>query len=165
MATNPGLPVGTIVMWGGKNNTPDGWLVCDGTPYKQAGIYNVLFLVIGKNFGNPEKSPTYDPATDFFVPDLQGQFIRGVDASADGHGDPERSSRVDMKSGAVVGNQVGSVQADEVGPHTHGYDKLGIPGKIASGETWAHELNNTAQNVGIETRPKNAYLYFIIKAF
>lgn len=164
MSVGMDVPIGTIVMWGGVDNCPRGWLLCDGSIYKQAS-YKALFAAIQHNFGGGEKSATYDPATDFYVPNLQGQFVRGVDGTASGSGDPDRASRLDMQTGEVVGPRVGSVQHDEVREHSHPYTSFpGGRGNIAGGRYWESGSSKTGSYGGAETRPRNAYLYFIIKA-
>jgi microcystin-dependent protein len=157
-------PIGTIVMWGGINNYPDGWLVCDGTVYKQAD-YPDLFNIIQHNFGAPTKPGSYNPATDFFVPDLRGRFVRGVDG---GKGlDPDATARQDMQGGQTVGPTVGSVQGDGFKTHAHDYAAVsGDVGFVAAGigPSWTTSPTPTSPTGGHETRPVNAYLYFIIKA-
>lgn len=93
------LPIGSIVMWGGeKNKVPNGWLVCDGGTYTRKQ-YPLLADMIGANFGQPE-----NPNADFYVPDLRGRFVRGVD---EGLGrDPDRDAREDMRSKKVVGGKL-----------------------------------------------------------
>jgi hypothetical protein len=155
------LPIGSIVMWGGeKNKVPNGWLVCDGGTYTRKQ-YPLLADMIGANFGQPE-----NPNADFYVPDLRGRFVRGVD---EGLGrDPDRDAREDMRSKKVVGGKVGSVQNDDFRSHTHSYEHpLGSENSdkhFYSGNHWRPGPHNTSATGGKETRPVNAYLFFIIKA-
>lgn len=165
--SNSNCPIGTIVMWGGVNNVPEGWLLCDGTVYPQA-TYPDLFEVINHNFGNMPQSSSYDPSTEFYVPDLRGRFIRGVDNISTGSArDPDRNNRQDMQSGKVVGNLVGSIQSDEFKKHHHQYTEFPSGSYPISGSGSSHHANSngvTGSTGGNETRPINAYLYFIIKA-
>jgi Microcystin-dependent protein len=167
MRTDPASlpPIGTIVMWGGITNCPLGWLVCDGSVYKQAD-YRELFAIIQHNFGAPPQSNTYNPATDFFVPDLRGRFVRGVDDSGKGR-DPDVAARQDMQGGQTVGPQVGSVQGDGFKKHAHDYgaisEEVGAAA-VGLGTGWTTSQTPTSAAGGHETRPANAYLYFIIKA-
>lgn len=158
--TGDSVPIGTIVMWGGTNNVPGGWLLCDGTTYSKK-LYRQLHHTIGDNFG------PCDDVTMFRVPDLRGKFVRGVDAS-EGHYDPDIASRVNLYTGIVWsqgGSLVGSYQPDQFKAHSHGYTKFpNGSGNIASGEYWNAADSETAAAGGSETRPRNIYLHFIIKA-
>ena len=60
------VPVGTIVAHAGMN-IPDGWLVCDGTPYRKAD-YPALAAMLGATGTGAE----------FMVPDLRGRFLMGA---------------------------------------------------------------------------------------
>lgn len=46
-------PAGTIIMWGGKNTTPLGYLLCDGTAYSKSAHPELgdLFNAIGYTYG------------------------------------------------------------------------------------------------------------------
>ena len=159
---------GTVVMWGGTlANIPAGWLHCDGSKVSQA-TYPALFNAIGDNFGvNP-------PQGFFYLPDLRGRFIRGVDGGAGR--DPDINSRTDMQNPSLETSGVGSVQAFALQDHVHSYQIFPVPASgngIAGGSYWAYGQTNTGTasaaapqtsvNVSTETRPTNVYLYFIIK--
>lgn len=60
-------PIGTIQTFAFEK-IPQGWLICDGRPFK-ISEYPELYNVIGFTFGGK--------GTEFKVPDLRGQFIRG----------------------------------------------------------------------------------------
>ncbi len=161
------VPIGTIVMWGGINNVPEGWLLCDGRVYEQS-TYPNLWKIIVHNFGNPASSDSFDPATQFFIPDLRGRFIRGVDDTQEGR-DPDRESRVDSQSGAKVGQHVGSYQDEEFKSHTHRNEpSTAVRGELVETSSIAglQPFGNTFTSGagGSETRPCNIYLYFIIRA-
>lgn len=64
------VPPGTILPFGGTK-APTGFLMCDGAAYTRSGTYAPLFTAISTNFGAPN-------ASSFNVPDLRGQFLRGV---------------------------------------------------------------------------------------
>lgn len=155
------MPAGTIVMWGGSNiaNLPSGWLLCDGKVYDGVKQYPDLSVAIGSNFGFP---PPGSPAGSFRVPDLRGFFIRGCD---DGTNDPDYGSRTEMGNSSQKYSGVGSVQDDEFEKHHHGYSELNSQqgDGIAGGSHWHNTSENTDDTGGTETRPKNVYLYFIIK--
>jgi microcystin-dependent protein len=171
-------PSGTIVAFGGpKTKVPAGWVLCDGRLYDRTNAtYRSLFNAIGVSWGG-------DGGNKFAVPDLRGQFLRGV--SGDSKVDPDSASREksrpDLNSSGNGGNAVGSKQASQVGRHSHPLTNLGFRNDNLSGgrrdfggaeftQFDAHQglkdittllkvedLNNS------ETRPVNAYVYFIIK--
>ncbi len=184
-----GVPVGTIVPWGGNdvNNIPDGWLLCDGRSFPQS-TYPQLYNAIGTAWGGS--------GTSFNLPDLSGRFLRGVDM-AEGV-DPDASSRSALHGGNT-GDAVGTYQSDDfkshdhrgttdtTGAHSHSlkYDGNvnGIGsggstgdqaladgtdnhldtfkgGKIQSAGNHHHKIFSSG---GLETRPKNAAVYYIIK--
>jgi hypothetical protein len=61
---------------------PTNWLACDGSLY-QINLYQPLYNVIGNLYGGVSGST-------FAVPDLRGQFIRGLNRSSSGP-DPNRA--------------------------------------------------------------------------
>lgn len=63
------IPTGTILPFAGTI-APAGFFLCDGSAVSRA-TYAGLFLVINTNFGAPD-------VTSFNVPDLRGQFLRGM---------------------------------------------------------------------------------------
>jgi hypothetical protein len=152
------IPVGTIMAYGGdtRNNTvvtalnSQGWLPCDGRAYA-AQEYPELAKVIGNSFGNLR------------VPDLRGRFLRGTDQGATR--DPDTGSRR-PENGGNAGDNVGSVQDDEFRSHQHQYTLFpGRRGGIASGDYWSTNDNaQTGPAGGNETRPKNVYVNWIIRA-
>jgi microcystin-dependent protein len=93
-------PSGAVIMFGGTS-APTGWLICDGTSYLRTD-YTDLFTAIGTAFGAAD-------GTHFNVPDLRGQFVRGVDNGAGR--DPDTLSRTAMNTGGNTGDNVGSVEA------------------------------------------------------
>jgi hypothetical protein len=118
-----GLPLGTIVPYAGDCGDPGvtgalarlGWLPCDGA-ILPIGQYPELYEVIQLNFGGE-----YDQGTPvrFNLPDLSGQFVRGVNLTAvnpEGRPvDPDVSGRVASHANGKAGNQVGSRQAPATG--------------------------------------------------
>lgn len=156
-AVNILIPVGTIMAYGGDTRSDtalatlktQGWLPCDGRQYV-AQEYPELAKVIGNSFGNLR------------VPDLRGRFLRGTD-----HGtnrDPDAGSRR-AENGGNGGDRVGSVQDDELKRHQHRYREFpGDRGGIASGSYWQARDAMTEPAGGNETRPKNVYVNWIIRA-
>ncbi|BDD04237.1 phage tail protein [Aureibacter tunicatorum] len=165
-ATANGVPVGTIMPFAGdKNKVPSGWLVCDGSSYSKTNSnYVNLFNTIGTNWGGD--------GSNFNVPDLRGLFLRGVsDASG---ADPDRNNRSAIKTGGNTGNKVGSYQADQFKSHNHGNGNYNLLLQRTGNHTSDGQDNssnepdvvNTAAiqaRGGNETRPRNAYVHYIIK--
>lgn len=88
------VPAGSVIMYAG-GTVPSGWLECNGASVSRA-TYSALFTAISTTFGSVDGST-------FNLPDCRGVFVRGFD---NGRGtDPARS--------------FGSIQAYQVGPHTH----------------------------------------------
>lgn len=154
------IPTGAIIPFGGASS-PTGFLLCDGTSYLRSAQPS-LFTAISTAYGAAD-------GTHFNVPDLRGQFLRGVTgASAN---DPDASSRTAMNTGGAVGNNVGSVQADQIKSHAHATQGA-EPGAGASGAstkmvisdpTGTSPTNTTGSTGGSETRPINAYVQYLIK--
>jgi microcystin-dependent protein len=158
------VPVGTIMAYGGDTTNADivkqlsaqGWLPCNGAAVKREE-YRELFQTIKTAFGA-------DDADTFRVPDLRGRFPRGTDQDAGR--DPDAASRLAELAGGNSGNTVGSVQDDEFKSHTHGYTETHYvdTGGNMSGSHWNVRSAQTAAAGGKETRPKNIYVNWIIKA-
>ncbi len=159
-ATN-GTPPGTVISFAGAN-APAGYLVCDGST-ASSSTYPELYAAIGTLWGGD--------ATNFRLPDLRGQFLRGKDGGAGV--DPDAAARKDI-AGNTTGDVVGSYQADSLQSHTHG---LGDARAFQAGGSplgTAADINsllNPNVSVGIfsratggnETRPTNAYVLYVIK--
>ncbi len=167
-----GIPVGTIIAFAGeKNKLPKGWLVCDGSEVDN-NTYRNLFLAIGTVWGG-------SGSTKFNLPDLRGMFLRGVSDLT--NNDPDKDVRYSQSTNnpGNEGNNVGSIQDHQVGK---------LPNSILKFQRGNVEFNNTGNSIGAilradpifdsnvetktsllpisdgsETRPKNAYVYFIIK--
>ncbi len=178
------VPIGSILAFGGdQNKIPEGWMVCDGRALSR-GEYPFLFDKIGTSWGAPTN-------TQFNIPDLQGIFLRGVDATA--NRDIEKNARAPLKNGGNGGNLVGSYQPDALEKHKHdvsaiqephdhgiayGNSQRGTIGVVpASVHTSSNQIGkfHTISNTIVlnikeelkgnsnETRPKNAYVYYIIR--
>lgn len=182
-----GVPVGTIVAYGGAlNKIPYGWALCDGSSKDGTSAqWKQLFDVIGIAWGGS--------GTTFNLPDTRGFFLRGVDG---GRGvDPDRGSRYAVATGGNTGDKVGTGQwhqfythnhtgaTDWGGAHQHGYTNSNIGNftlasdgngttkeYVDENNAWtrsgdgnhAHNFTTNA-NGGNETRPDNLYVYYIIK--
>lgn len=153
-------PVGSIIAFGGTV-APAGWLLCDGTSFP-INQYPDLYAVIHNNFGGTVGAT-------FNLPDLRGRFLRGVDGIAGN--DPDKVTRTAMNTGGNTGNNVGSVQSDELKSHNHANAHLNPTVKVAGGtnhfssfDPTQYSYNGYTLNTGgLETRPKNVYVNYIIK--
>jgi microcystin-dependent protein len=160
-------PAGAVVAFAGPtNNLPNGYLFCDGSAVSRT-TYASLFAAIGTAWG------TGDGSTTFNLPDMRGVFLRGVNGTrSDGFADPG-DGRISI-AGGNTGNAVGSYQADMFASHQHAtvaYNGAAAYGSQANsgqsvdgyGVSGSYPLNYTAPTGGSETRPKNAYVNYIIK--
>ena len=165
-ASAPSLvPPGTVQFYAG-NTAPAGWVKANGAVVSRS-TYAALFAAIGTTFG------AGDGSTTFALPDLRGEFLRGLD---DGRG-------VD------TGRAIGSAQAQAFLSHAHGVSDPGHqhswqvqtgPGGVNYGNNYAAGLQSIAgpvlfttsgvgtgisiaANGGTETRPRNIALLAIIK--
>ena len=149
-----GVPVGTIISVA-HNDAPDsGWLKCNGSSLSRAS-YARLFAKIGTIYGAQNN-------TSFNLPDLRGEFLRGLD---DGRG---------VNLGRVMGsNENQSFQA-----HRHDIygDAQGAQGftsgtEVPDGYSDQPRNNEPAQiylgrtraTGGNETRPRNVAVVYWIK--
>lgn len=143
-------PAGLVSMFA-RSTAPTGWLKANGAAVSRAA-YADLFAAIGTTFG------VGDGVNTFNLPDLRGEFIRGLD---DGRGvDPSRS--------------LGSSQADEFKQHRH---PAPTPTGTTSGTKYAirgnyvdsYDFNEPGGQIftdytgGSETRPRNIALLACIK--
>lgn len=171
------VPPGSIMPFGGPPaNVPAGWKYCDGSALKGSDFPS-LFATIGTSWGNGTTSPAgalfpfSAGVTNFNLPDLRGQFLRGVSGAMPT--DPEKGSRGPAATGGNAGNNVGSIQTDEFKSHSHVLSGTNwMRGSVAGsgvfndGQSQAKLYTNdppTSAAGGTETRPKNVYVNYIIK--
>lgn len=176
------IPIGTILSFAGdRNMIPKGWLPCEGQVVS-SDTYPVLFRTIGTIWGG-------SGTPNFYLPDLRGLFLRGV--SGDSNVDPEKDTRYSPQlqhspsNPGNRGNIVGSLQGDAFKSHDHGFKDPGhghLYGKGGTIDMWGGNIVPSGQNPGTsgavatsgtnitfnreggaETRPINAYVYYIIK--
>lgn len=164
------VPVGTIMMWAGDTSgssivelSATGWLVCDGSQYQQtSSLFSALYSIIGTSYGGV--------GGQFCVPMLNGMFLRGVTGGS--ASDPDATTRTaprpDLANAGSTGNNPGSMQGHQYESHAHSYDEyssLHNQDHVAAHDT-INKGSSPASLVasgGAETRPKNVYVYFIIK--
>lgn len=140
--SSAGATAGDMKPWP-ATTAPAGWLKCNGAAVSRT-LYAALFNVIGTTYGAGDGSTTFN------LPDLRGEFVRGLD---DGRG-------VDS------GRALGTAQADAFASHTHqgptyGYGN-GTTNWGTGGGTYQATATTTAAG-GTETRPRNQALLWIIK--
>ena len=157
-ASNSEVPVGTILAYG-ASTLPSGYLACDGSAVSNASTYADLFATIGTTWGG-------DGTPNFNLPDFRGRFPRGWDNGAGN--DPDAASRTALHVGGNSADNVGSYQADEFESHTHTekfYEDIN-PGQMLvppGDNVGSITTHNSGSAGGSETRPKNAYVHYIIK--
>jgi microcystin-dependent protein len=128
---------------------PDGWLEANGAAVSRT-TYAALFAKIGTTSG------VGDGSTTFNLPDLRGEFVRGLDNGR----------------GVDVGRAIGSSQADGIKSHSHttSFNRyndgnslqasaLSASGSVSQGVV-AMPSSSTG---GAETRPRNIALLACIK--
>lgn len=150
------IPAGTVVAYGGTTE-PAGWLFCDGRSFAKTA-YPRLSSAIGIAHGGD--------ADNFNLPDYRGRFLRGVDGTGVNQRDPDQGARTAMNTGGNINNTVGSVQGDDFKLHSHYYVQSDNPGFGDSSGMGGHDTAYgayTGSTGGNETRPKNAYVNWIIK--
>ena len=171
-----------------QNEKKLGWYICDGRRIA-VNDFPAYADVVQTTYGVSDAADSvYLP--DFRGLFLRGVNTGFAGNRTDAFADPDASSRVEMKSGGNNGNKVGSIQSDAVGTHQHDMQFNGTNITGASGAAWGYgphqwasygilagstayggNGNNTSPpvpgivdgHVSIETRPKNANVYWIIK--
>ena len=93
------IPPGAVMSFA-VSAAPVGWLACDGTS-KPVSDFQPLFTAIGYTYGGSGST--------FNVPNLQGQFVRGLTTNQ------STASRDPLSASRVLGN----VQGDAFEAHSH----------------------------------------------
>lgn len=144
---NNGVPAGTVIYYA-KSTPPAGFLKANGAQVSRS-TYAALFAAIGTTFGIGDGSTTFN------LPDLRGEFIRGID---EWRGlDPD------------YGRGIGSLQGDSIRSHTHTMhllDNNTNDQPFPAAGTYSGGYQNTATTDatgGPETRPHNMALLACIK--
>ncbi|WP_339955595.1 phage tail protein, partial [Xenorhabdus sp. NBAII XenSa04] len=127
------VPVGVPLPWP-QDKAPPGYLICNGDSFDKAKY--------------PQLAKAYPSG---FLPDLRGEFIRGLDVGRN------------VDSGRkVLSSQEGSIQS-----HTHSGVFTGAFERESGGRGGWGATNtngNTAATGGNETRPRNIAFLYIVKA-
>ena len=170
-----GIPAGTMQMWAGAfTNIPGGWLLCDGASYDTVAQAE-LFGAIGYLWGGT--------GSNFNVPDMRGRFARGTDLGAGN--DPDAGARTESALGSNTGDNVGSLQTDQMQCFSAGtYQRYFVQAESVKQTTGVGSSKNVARDTnqytdvpivfvengcgeprfGSETRPENVYVNYIIRA-
>ena len=90
------IPPGAVMSFA-VSAAPVGWLACDGTAVSRTQ-YSSLFAAVGTIYGVGDNSTTFN------VPNLQGQFVRGLTTNT------STASRDPLSASRVLGN----VQGDAI---------------------------------------------------
>jgi microcystin-dependent protein len=151
-ATADAIPAGCIQTYAGTGAIPSGWLECNGQVVNNTA-YPALLAAIGLQYtAHQDPSYSFNSATQFVIPDLRGEFIRGLDDRSTGGVDPSAP------------RTQGSSQGDLFKSHYHSASRIGTNGgnnaKFGSGYGTA---SNTNAAGGAETRPRNIAFKMIIK--
>lgn len=160
-------PPGIVSAFAGAS-APAGWLICDGSTISRT-TYSALFAAIGTVYGAGDGSST------FKIPDLRGEFVRGLDA---GRGvDASRALGSSQSSANLSHSHGGSVSG---GSHAHdgtisnttgggatNAQPLLVPnptnpssGTMTATGTHSHTVSADG---GTESRPRNIAMNYIIK--
>lgn len=146
-AVSTGIPSGTVAHFA-MSSAPTGWVKANGSALSRTA-YADLFSAIGTTFGAGDGSTTFN------VPDLRGEFLRGLD---DGRG-------IDL------GRTLGSAQENTIQSHNHPIVTVGTPGSgsstgmssISNGSLVGTVTMYISANGSSETRPRNVSLLACIK--
>lgn len=141
-----GTPIGAYLAWSSQEKIPAGYLLCDGRSLKKSE-YAELFAMIGYTYGGS--------GDDFNIPKFNdGRFMRGIGGNA---------------------AALGALQGDEIKEHSHyvwygnNETELVAAGSNSFGKNPRNDNNtrfrfSTTNTGGIETRPLNSSVVYIIKA-
>lgn len=139
------LPVGSVIA-GATEEPGPGFLHCRGEVVSRT-TFPQLFDAIGTTYNTGGEL-----ITEFRLPNLQGQFLRGLDINA----------------GIDPGRSLGDFQEDMFESHTHGgteYAQIGVGTSGWAGVSGSNGASTTGATGGTETRPKNVSVNYFIKAY
>jgi len=150
---NDALPAGVVVAYA-SGTVPTGWLECNGAAVSRS-TYAALFAAIGITYGAGNGSTTFN------LPETRGEFIRGWD----------NSRGVDSTRG--IGTWQDHMLQDHSHRIQHGEQSNTQTGgssprvtQLSGASAW--DTNSSSMpigNHGIETRPRNLAMMYIIRAF
>lgn len=164
IATMEVVPPGVVAFYP-KTTAPAGWLKANGAEVSRT-TYSALFAAIGTAFGEGNGSTTFN------IPDLRGEFIRGLD---DGRG--VDTGRTLSKTAQTSQNLSHTHTTDSQGAHTHSIrlylaaesGELGPRQGVSPGSNYRNtgsagaHTHTAAASGGTEARPRNIALLACIK--
>lgn len=183
------IPAGTIQAYGGET-LPEGWLWCDGS-LVGTSAYPDLYAAIGNAWGVTGGDFNLPDLRGLFIRGVDD--MDNTVGTGGGHAgnDPDETGRTAIATGGFTQDRVGSLQGDQNKEHLHSatingdgsHSQLfplawrGTVGSVSGGSqellqnngtiscgTGAHSHTASIGNSGgIESRPKNAYVNYIIK--
>lgn len=177
-------PIGSIMAYVSAS-TPDGWLVCDGSPISRTTYAN-LFIAIGTTFGAGNNTTTFN------LPDYRGAFLRGTGRNGTNTTYAGPNIGASQNHATEVHNHTATSSVTDTG-HSHtqytindDFNNSGgapsgsipsfPPSDSAGSRNWTN-INNSTTGVTVattvanstrntdanETRPFNYGVYWIIK--
>lgn len=140
------LPIGSILIYPSER-VPSGYLPCDGRELSKRS-YQELYSLIKGTWGETRDT--------FFLPDLQGQFVRGWDNEGDV--DPDRklgSTQTDAFQGHSHEFCVSAIKTEEAGQHDHDL----YWGKFDMRDSSVYSSNNHKQYLPLKYSQVDELLY------
>lgn len=160
------VPAGCVMSFA-MSAAPVGWYPCDGTTISRTGSGANLFAAIGTTYGVGNNSTTFN------VPNLQGQFIRGLTTNLSTTSrDPLSASRpLGNVQGDAIRNITGTFRATSWNSETsesfsadtlHSSTVTGPPNGWQQDRTFRFNASNVVPTAP-ENRPVNIALLYCIK--
>ena len=179
-----GVPTGSVFCMA-VVSVPTGYLECNGAAVSRT-TYSALFAIIGVNYGSGDGSSTFN------LPDLRGEFVRGVDrgrgidsgrnvATSQGGQNASHNHSVNLTTGTTsltgdvrgISESFGSFGGSASGVFTKigGISLGGTPGNpdanacggFSIDASHNHSVSGNTGNQGDEARPRNIAMLYIIK--
>jgi microcystin-dependent protein len=127
-----GVPVGTIVMFGGAT-PPANWLLCQGQSLATVGTYAALFAILQYAFGGS--------GANFNLPNLGAQFPIGAGTNLQGVG---------TGLGEVTGSFTTAIGVANLPPHAHPITDLAHNHGV---NQWSHTHGDYGHGHGVNESP------------
>ncbi|MFZ4561540.1 MAG: phage tail protein, partial [Saprospiraceae bacterium] len=174
------MPAGFVMPWAsGSTSTPNDWLLCDGRALRSVD-YPDLYAAIGTLWGNGSSGSGSGGGTDFNLPDLRGEFIRGAEAGANAGAQQAASTALPVVPFTVSSTAAGAHSHEFTSPYYYATPGGGgrFPDLIGSGSgTVMWLFTQTFSSSGAhthtvppltggdsETRPRNVAMPYYIKS-
>lgn len=149
----PGVPTGTILMYGSYSSIPAGYLLCDGNSYSTT-TYAALFAVIGYEFGTGSGS-------NFCVPYMSGRVPVGASSNSGLGGGTNGAAGTRPAGGNLLtqyavgqwqGEETHTLVTGELAQHTH-TQVWSIPGSGGGDYQALPDITSVGPNnlTGVET--------------